>query len=136
MPGGEDDLLAEARGALERGDGAAAVKLFEAARERERSGAVLEGLARAHYLRSDYRTATAAYEDAYATYRREDDRLGAARVARMLAWITGNVFGEWAVRAGWIGRARTLLADEREGPERGWVVVLDAQTEPDSAQRR
>lgn len=34
-----------------------------------------------------------------AAYRREGDRLGGAG-RRMLAWITGNVFGEWAVRAG------------------------------------
>ena len=137
MAGGEPDLLAEARGALKRGDGSAAVELFEAACQGDPSGPVLEGLARAHYLRTDYRTATATHEDAYATYRREGDRLGAARVARMLAWITGNVFGEWAVRAGWIARARTLLADEHgEGPARGWVLVLDAQTEPDSARKR
>lgn len=132
-----DDLLAEAHGALNRGDGDAALELFEAACVHARSGAVLEGLARAHYLRTDYRAATATNEDAYATYRREGDRLGAARVARMLAWITGNVFGEWAVRAGWIGRAGTLLADEDgEGAERGWVLVLDAQTQADSARKR
>ncbi len=94
---------------------------FEAAREGERSGAVLEGLARAHYLRTDYPTATATYEDAYATYRRESNRLGAARVARMLAWITGNVFGEWAVRAGWIGRSSDVAGGRARGGPRAGV---------------
>jgi DNA-binding CsgD family transcriptional regulator len=108
------------------------VERFEAACVQERSGAALEGLARAHYVRTDYRAAVVAHEDAYAAYRRESDLLGAARVARMLAWITGNVFGEWAVRAGWIARARTVLADQDEASAaRGWLLMLDAQTEPD-----
>ncbi len=123
---------AEAYAALDRGDVDAAVERFESVCSQERSGLALEGLARAHYLRTDYRATTVAHEDAYAVYRREGDRLGAARMARMLAWITGNVFGEWAVRAGWIARARTLLADAQEdSSERGWVLMLDAQTEPD-----
>jgi hypothetical protein len=88
------------------------------------------------YVRTDYRAAIVAHEDAYAAYRRESDHLGAARVARMLAWITGNVFGEWAVRAGWIARTRTLLTDRHEeSAERGWVLMLDAQTEPDPARK-
>lgn len=130
------NLLAEAYAVLNRGDADAAMERFQAACFQERSGAALEGLARAHYVRTDYRTAIVAHEDAYATYGREGDRLGAARVARMLAWITGNVFGEWAVRAGWIARARTMLADQpEESAERGWVLMLDAQTEPDPARR-
>ena len=133
---GAGDVLGEAYAALDRGEADAAVERFEAACFHERSGAALEGLARAHYVRTDYRAAVVAHEDAYAAYRRESDRLGAARVARMLAWITGNVFGEWAVRAGWIARARTLLADQQEeSAERGWVLMLDAQAEPDPARK-
>ena len=133
---GAGDLLAEAYAALNRGEADAAVERFESACSQERSGAALEGLARSHYVRTDYRAAVVAHEDSYAAYRREGDRLAAARVARMLAWITGNVFGEWAVRAGWIARARTLLADQHEeSAERGWVLMLDAQTEPDPARK-
>lgn len=129
-------VLAEAYAALDRGDAPAAVQRFEAVCSQERFGAALEGLARAHYVGTGYRAAVVAHEDAYALYRREGDRLAAARVARMLAWITGNVFGEWAVRAGWIARARTLLADQHaDSTERGWVLMLDAQAEPDPAQR-
>lgn len=121
-------VLAEAYAALDRGDAPAAVQRFEAVCSQERFGAALEGLARAHYVGTGYRAAVVAHEDAYALYRREGDRLAAARVARMLAWITGNVFGEWAVRAGWIARARTLLADQHaDSTERGWVLMLDAR---------
>jgi hypothetical protein len=35
--------------------------------------------------------------------------MAAGRAARTLAWITGNVLGDWAVRSGWLARARTIL---------------------------
>ncbi len=130
------DLVTEGYAALDCGDPDLAMERFTAACDRDRSGAALEGLALAHYLRTDYRASTAAHEGAYVAYRGDGDRLAAARVARMLAWINGNVFGEWAVRAGWMGRARTLLAGEdAESAEHGWVLMLDAQTEPDSARK-
>ena len=48
--------------------------------------------------------------------------MAAGRAARTLAWITGNIFGEWAVQSGWLARARTILEEAGEDrPERGWV---------------
>ena len=136
MAGADRDPLAKGHAATDDGGTGAGVEGFEPTSSRDRSGASLEVMARAQYQGTEYRAAVAAYEAAYAAYRREGDRLAAARVARMVAWITGNVFGEWAVRAGWIARARTLLMDERtESPEHGWVLMLDAQTDADSTRK-
>jgi hypothetical protein len=41
--------------------------------------------------------------------------MAAGRAARTVAWITGNVLGDWAVRSGWLARARVLLE------EAGWI---------------
>jgi DNA-binding CsgD family transcriptional regulator len=49
-----------------------------------------------------------------------------------VSWITGNVLGDWAVQSGWLGRARSLLAEVgEEGPEHGWALILQAFAEPD-----
>ncbi len=136
MDGGHPDLLTEGYAALDQGDPDLAVERFLAACRQDRSGAALEGLGLAHYRRTDYRAAIVSHEEAYAAYGRDGDRLAAARAARMLAWITGNVFGDWAVRAGWMARARTLLAGEGgDSAEGGWVLMLDAQTDPDPARK-
>ena len=37
--------------------------------------------------------------------------MAAGRAARTVAWITGNVLGDWAVRSGWLARARALLEE-------------------------
>jgi hypothetical protein len=48
------------------------------------------------------------------------------------AWITGNVFGDWAVQSGWFARAVRILEEAGEdGPERGWVLVMKSLPEPD-----
>jgi hypothetical protein len=42
----------------------------------------------------------------------------------------------WAVRSGWLGRARAILAEAGEdGPEHGWVLVIKAFSEPDAQVR-
>ena len=51
--------------------------------------------------------------------------MAAGRAARSAAWITGNVLGDWAVRNGWLARARTILEEAGEDrPERGWVLII------------
>ena len=110
--------------ALRAGDTTTARRVLERAVTEVASGEALEGLAETLYLESEYPAAVAQYERAYAAYRRKQDRGAAGRAARMLAWITGNVLGDWAVRSGWLARARTLLAEEGESrPERGWVLI-------------
>jgi DNA-binding CsgD family transcriptional regulator len=96
------------------------------------SGEALEGLAEALYLERQYAAAATHYERAYAAYRREGRSMAAGRAARAVAWISGNVLGDWAVQSGWFVRARTILEEAgADRPERGWVLLIRAYAEPD-----
>jgi DNA-binding NarL/FixJ family response regulator len=122
--------------ALRDGDAAAARRAFELALAEVASGEVLEGLAEALYLEHEYVASAARYERAYSAYRRERQSMAAGRAARTLAWITGNVLGDWAVRSGWLARARTILEEAGEGRrEHGWVLIIKAFSEPDARVR-
>jgi DNA-binding NarL/FixJ family response regulator len=122
--------------ALRIGDAATARRAFELALAQVESGEALEGLAEALYFEREYSAAAAYYERAYAAYRREHESMAAGRAARTVAWITGNVLGDWAVRSGWLARARTILAAAGEDrPEHGWVLILEASSEPDAQAR-
>ena len=94
------------------------------------------GLGEALYLQCDYPAAAAYYERADAAFRRERDLMAAGRAARMVAWITGNVLGDWALRSGWLARASAILEEAGEdGPDRGWVLMIRAFSEPDAQVR-
>ena len=81
------------------------------------SGEALEGLAEALYLDREYAAAAAHYERAYAAYRRQRATMAAGRAARAVAWITGGIFGDWAVRAaGWPAPAASWRRRARIGP--------------------
>jgi DNA-binding NarL/FixJ family response regulator len=125
-------LIEEGMAALREGDTAAARRAFELALAETESGVVLEGLGEALYLERDYRGAATQYEKAWALYRSEGEIMAAGRAARTIAWITGNVLGDWAVRSGWLARARRLLEEAGEDrPEHGWVLIIKAFSEPD-----
>jgi len=124
-------LIAEGRRALRSGDAASARAIFERAGAESARGDVLEGLARAAYLDLDYAEAVERWEQAYAAHRGADDRMGAVRVARMLAYMHGTVVGDRAVMSGWLARARTLLGDAAGSLEGGWVALDGARFEPD-----
>jgi DNA-binding NarL/FixJ family response regulator len=129
-------LIEAGMAALRDGDAAAARRAFELALAEAETGAVLEGLAEALYLERDYPASVSRYERAYLAYRRERQTMAAGRAARTLAWITGNVLGGWAVRSGWLARALTLLEEAGDdGPERGWVQIIKAFSEPDAQVR-
>ena len=122
--------------ALRDGDAAAARREFELALAEGESGEALEGLGEALYLQCDYPASAAYYGRAYAAFRRERDRRAAGRAARTVAWISGNVLGDWAVRSGWLARASAILEEAGEaGPERGWVLMIRAFSEPDAQVR-
>jgi hypothetical protein len=128
--------IEEGRAALRAGDPAAARRAFERALAEGGSGAALEGLGEALYLEHLYVAAAATYERAYAAYRAERQSLAAGRVARTLAWVTGNVLGDWAVRSGWLARARSILEEAgTDRPEHGWVLIIRSISEPDAAVR-
>ena len=129
-------MVGQGRAALRDGDAATAQRAFELALAEDESGEALEGLGEALYLQCDYPAAAAAYERAYAAFRRERDLVAAARAARVVAWISGNVLGDWAVRSGWLARASAVLEDAGDdGPERGWVLTIRAFSEPDARVR-
>jgi DNA-binding CsgD family transcriptional regulator len=129
-------LIDEGRAALHDGDAASARRAFEAMLLEIESGEVLEGLAEALYLEREYSASAAHYERAYAAYRREGDNMAAGRAARFVAWITGNVLGDWAVQNGWFARARTILEEAGEDrPEHGWVLIIQSFSEPDAQVR-
>ena len=129
-------LIDRGRAALRDGDAAGARRAFGSALAEAESGEALEGLAEALYLEREYAAAAAHYERAYAAYRRERRGMAAGRAARAVAWITGNVFGDWAVQSGWFARAVTILEEAGEDrPERGWVLTIRAYPEPDAQAR-
>jgi DNA-binding NarL/FixJ family response regulator len=94
----------------------------------------LEQQAEERYRAVDYTGAITLYEEAYRAHRDAGDRLGAGRAARIVAWLRGNVHGDWAVSGGWLGRARALLevADD-DSAEQGWLLML--QVVPDGDPR-
>jgi hypothetical protein len=104
----------EGRAALRAGDAAAARRIFESALGDVESGEVWEGLAEALYLERKYSAAATHDERAYSAYRREGRHMAAGRAARTISWVTGYVFGDWAVRSGWLGRSRTILSEAGE----------------------
>ena len=129
-------LIREGLAALRDGDAATARRVLEMAVTEVESGEALEGLAEALYLEREYAASAVRYERAYATYRRDRQRMAAGRAARAVAWITGNVLGDWAVRNGWFARAQAILEEAGEDrPEHGWVLIIKAWVEPDAKVR-
>lgn len=98
------------------------VPASEATRLEEHAGSL--------YLDLRYREAARAYERVYGIYRSAGEPLAAARAARMIAWITGNVLGEWAVHGGWLARAATALEEAGDDDRaRGWLLVIRSHGE-------
>jgi DNA-binding CsgD family transcriptional regulator len=124
---------AEGWAALQVGDGQAARAAFTDELATCDSGEVWEGLSAASFVLLEYPRAIEEMETAYAAYRAAGDGAGAARVARMLGGMHGSTSGDWAVANGWIGRAKTLLADLPESSERGWVALTQGMFESERA---
>src|SRR5690348_4474891 len=68
-----------------------------------------------------------ARERAFRLYRDADDATGAARVALWLTWDYLAFRGDTAVAAGWLERARRLLAGHETAPEYGWLLLRDGE---------
>ena len=122
-------LIEEGWSALRQGELAAARRSFEIALAEDESGEVLDGLALALYLECEYRDAAAVFERAYAAYHRSGDHRAAGFAARFVAWIRGNVLGDWAVESGWFARALTMFDSARDDSSTyGWALVTRAQS--------
>jgi DNA-binding CsgD family transcriptional regulator len=115
--------------ALQRGAWAEARDWFEAALRAEDSGEAWEGLGWAGYWLHDAELTLRAREHAYQAYRGEGDVRGAGRVA---AWLSADFLefrGDDAIASGWLERAHRLLDDIPEGPEQGWLSVIEGSFE-------
>jgi len=122
-----DGLIREGRGALARGDWAAARSAFRAALARQDSPEACHGLACAEEWAGDFETAVHLYERAFAGYRaRGEVRLPALIAGRELSFLHAAVFGNSAAAGGWLARARSLADEAGECPEAGWVELAEA----------
>jgi len=70
--------------------------------------------------------------EAYAAYQRSGDARGAGRLAIYLAGEC-RIDGQEAAAAGWLARARRLLADRDAVPELGWLAIEEAKRADDPA---
>ena len=122
------DSVTQGREALRSGDALAARSAFGAA---EASGAALEGMSAASYVLLEFPRAIDEMERAHAAYRSEADGAGAVRSARTLGYLHGTTGGDWAIAGGWIARAKTLLVDQPDSSERGWVALTEGMFEGD-----
>ena len=130
------ELIEQARAALRCGDASTArLRLDELAAETPDDPDVLEALGRAAYLELDFAAAIENWQRSYAAFRAAGDQLGAVRVARSLAPVYGMVFGDGAVMSGWMARAQTLLGENVDSPEAGWVALNVGMFEGDRARK-
>jgi DNA-binding CsgD family transcriptional regulator len=123
-------LLDKGHDALARGDYTEARRLFDDAADDE-CGEAFEGLARCVYHDADYQGAIANYEHAYMAYRKCADDRSARRAALTIAYLSA-VYDDYAVMAGWVARAQSLLDDSGDEPvDRGWVQLYVALSNSD-----
>jgi DNA-binding NarL/FixJ family response regulator len=114
-------------------DWAAARDAFAAALEAEPGDPeALDGLGQSLWWLGDRDAAIDRRREAYAEYQRRGDRLSAGRLATYLAGEY-RIDGKAATSAGWLSRARRLLADTGPSTERGWLAIEDAKRAGDPA---
>ena len=121
--------LAAGREALRAGDAIGARAAFQEALTVGTSGAALEGMSAASYVLLEFPRSIQEMEQAHAAFRAGHDGPGAVRTARTLGYLHGTTSGDWAIASGWIARAKTLLVDQPESSERGWVALTEGMFE-------
>jgi DNA-binding CsgD family transcriptional regulator len=123
------DRIATGHNALGRGAWQEARDSFEYALQEESTAEAWEGLGWAGYWLHDAELTLRAREHAYQSYRGEGDALGAGRVA---AWLSADFLefrGDDAIASGWLVRAHRLLDEIPEGPDHGWLAVIEGSFE-------
>jgi DNA-binding NarL/FixJ family response regulator len=106
---------------------AAARDAFAAALERDPGDPeALDGLGQSLWWLGERDAAIARRREAYAAYRRRGDARSAGGLAVYLAG-EHRIDGRHAAAAGWLSRARRLLAGEAAVSELGWLAIEDAK---------
>jgi DNA-binding NarL/FixJ family response regulator len=130
-----DDLVERGREALAAADWDAARSCFEQARALEETAEVLDGLSQAAHFAGRHAEAIELKERAFAAYRRRDQPVKAAAVARWLAFLYGAVHGNRAAANGWMSWAERLLEGVEESLEHGHLALHIAPWTDDPAER-
>ncbi len=126
MSGAEsEDPLHRAEEALQRGDWAAARTAFKAAIKGRENAEAYEGLGWAALAMDVGEEALWARHHAYRLYRKQNDPVGAARMAMWAGKDHEDFRGEMAVARGWRQRAHRLLKGQPTVPEHGWLALFD-----------
>jgi DNA-binding NarL/FixJ family response regulator/tetratricopeptide (TPR) repeat protein len=108
-------------------DWAAARDAFAAALEEDPGDPdALDGLGQSLWWLGERDAAIDRRREAYAAYQRRGDSRDAGRVATYLAGEY-RIDGRAAEAAGWLSRARRLLAGEGTVPELGWLAIEEAK---------
>ncbi len=116
-----------------RADWAAARDAFAAVLEREPGEPeALDGLGQALWWLGERDAGIERRREAYAGYQRRGDARRAGGLAAYLA-AEHRIDGRDAAAAGWLARARRLLAGQDAGPELGWLAIEEAKRERDPA---
>ena len=114
-------------------DWAAARDTFAAALEDDAGDAeALDGLGQSLWWLGERDAGIDRRREAYAAYRRRGDDRAAGRLATYLA-SEHRIDGQDAAAAGWLARARRLLAGAGTVPELGWLAIEDAKRAGDPA---
>jgi ATP/maltotriose-dependent transcriptional regulator MalT len=121
-----------------RADWAAARDAFAAALEDEPGDPeALDGLGQSLWWLGERDAAIDRRREAYAAYQRRGD---ARRAGGLATYLAGEhrIDGRHAEAAGWLARAKRLLADEGTVTELGWLAIEEAKRaeEPEAAERR
>ncbi len=114
-------------------DWAAARDAFAAALEAEPGDPeALDGLGQSLWWLGERDAAIDRRREAYAAYQRRGDALSAGGLATYLAG-EHRIDGRTAASAGWLSRARRLLADAAPSAELGWLAIEEAKRAGDPA---
>jgi tetratricopeptide (TPR) repeat protein len=92
----------------------------------------LDGLGQSLWWLGERDAAIDRRREAYAAYQRRGDPRNAGRLATYLAG-EHRIDGKHAAVAGWLARARRLLAGAGTVPEVGWLAIEDAKRSDDPA---
>ena len=117
---------------FDQADWAAARAAFAAALE-ENPGdpEALDGLGQSFWWLGERDAAIDRRREAYAAYQRLGDARNAGRLAIYLAG-EDRIDGQHAAAAGWLARARRLLAGEGAVSELGWLAIEEAKRADDA----